>query len=248
MEKKKIKWAVVLVFSAVVFAVALIFLIIHLLPERPENTDIPSSLPTSQAEELPDNPINFDELKAQNPDICAWIQIPGVNVNYAVLQSSDDAEDFYLNHDTQKKYKTAGSIYIQKINNKDFTDPNTVIYGHNMLNGSMFGTLKKFRNRQFFEENTTIYVYTPGHILTYTIYSAFVYDDRHILNSFNFGTDKGFSAFLEQTLNPTSMVKNIREGVNVTTNDRIISLSTCTANDSERYLVEGVLINDQPTK
>lgn len=248
MEKKKIKWAVVLALSAVVFAVALVLLIIHLWPERPENTDIPSSLPTSQAKELPDNPINFDELKAQNPDICAWIQIPGVNVNYAILQSSEDAEDFYLNHDTEKKYKTAGSIYIQKINNKDFTDPNTVIYGHNMLNGSMFGTLKKFRNRQFFEENTTIYVYTPGHILTYTIYSAFVYDDRHILNSFNFGTDEGFSAFLEQTLNPTSMVKNVRDGVNITTNDRIISLSTCTANDSERYLVEGVLINDQPTK
>lgn len=88
MEKKKIKWAVVLALSAVVFAVALTLLIIHLLPERPENTDIPSSLPTSQAKELPDNPINFDELKAQNPDICAWLQIPGVNVNYAILQLS----------------------------------------------------------------------------------------------------------------------------------------------------------------
>ena len=122
------------------------------------------------------------------------------------------------------------------------------MYGHNMKNGSMFAALHKYKDKEFFDENQYIYVYTPGHILTYQIYSAFVYDNRHILNSFNFLDDEEYQAFLDQTLNPKSMTKQVREGVEVTTDDRIITLSTCTSNNSERYLVLGVLIDDQRTR
>lgn len=251
MEKKKIKWVVLLGVCVVVFTVCAIALIIHLMPRSPEPAPSPASSEGNSSQEpvLADNPVDFNALKAENPDIIGWISIPGCNIDYPVLQSADDMEeDYYLNHSREKKSSVYGAIYIQKLNSDNFSDPNTVIYGHNMLNGTMFGTLKKFRNKEFFEENQYIYIYTPGHILTYKLYSAFVYDDRHILNSFNFYNNKEYGSFLNQTLNPKSMVKNVREGVSVTTDDRIITLSTCTSVDTERYLVEGVLINDQLTK
>lgn len=249
-EKREIKWVFLGVVSAVVFAVTLAALLIHLLPQGNEVESVISHPPVSSDPlvELPDNPKNFAELQALNPDVCGWITVPGTAVDYPILQSSDQPEDFYLDHDINKKYRFSGAIYIQKVNFKDFSDPNTVIYGHNMLNGTMMGTLKRFRNKAFFDEHEYFYIYIPGHILTYRIFSAFVYDDRHLLYSFDFYSEEGYSAFLKQALNPVSMVKNVREGVSVTTSDRIVTLSTCTANKKERYLVEGVLINDQPTK
>ena len=231
-------------------------LIIHLIPEPVDDSSTPFIPPPSSSEELVDNPKNFAELQTQNADICGWLTLPdmtdpdnpGIISDYPILQSSDDPEDFYLDHDVSKKYKFAGSLYIQKMNYKDFSDPNTVIYGHNMINGSMFGKLKQFRNKDFFDKNETFYIYAPGHIYTYRIFSAFVYDNRHILNAFDFYSEDGFAAFLEQSLNPVSMVRNVREGVSVTTADRIVTFSTCTNNSKERYLVEGVLINDQLTR
>jgi sortase B len=136
---------------------------------------------------------------------------------------------------------------MRKINAAGLTDPNPVLYGHDMANGSMFSWLHQYRKKEFFDTNRTITVYTPGHILTYEIYSAFVYDNRHILNSFNFYNKDDYAAFLQQTLKPTSMIRQVREDVNVTTNARIITLSTCTGISSQRYLVVGVLTNDQRT-
>lgn len=209
------------------------------------NSEVSSTVSTA----LPANPIDFKAVQEQNPDVCAWIQIPGIEViDYPILQSSAEADDnFYLDHDINGNSKRAGSIYIQKLNNKDFTDPATLIYGHNMLNGTMFGQLKKFRNKEFFNENREIYIYMPGHILKYEIISAFVYDDRHILNSFNFDIEEERLEFFNTCTNPTSLTKQVLEGASLDVDDEIIVLSTCTSNDSERYLVVGKFISDTVT-
>ncbi len=198
---------------------------------------------------LPSNPIDFDAIQAENPDVCAWIQMDGIEViDYPIMQSDAETDDnFYLDHDMNGASKRAGSIYIQKLNSKEFVDSNTLIYGHNMLNGTMFGQLKKFRNKEFFNENRNIYIYTPGHILKYEIISAFVYDDRHILNSFNFDAEDERQQFFNECLNPTSFTKQVLEGATLDVNDKIITLSTCTSNDSERYLVIGKLVSDTQT-
>lgn len=194
------------------------------------------------------NPIDFDELKKINPDICAYIQVDGTITDNPILQSSDDADDnFYLDHDENGNERRAGSIYIQKMNDSNFTDSNTLIYGHNMLNGTMFGQLKKFKNKDFFNQNRNIYVYIPGHVLQYEIISAFIYDDRHIMNSFNFDDEEEQMEFFNECLNPSSFTKQVLEGATLDEDDRIITLSTCTNNASERYLVIGKLINDIPT-
>ena len=196
---------------------------------------------------LPANPIDFPTLRAENIDICGWITVPNTNVDYPILQSSRDDNTFYLNHDAQGNYSSAGSIYIHRTNSYNFTDPNTVIYGHNMLNGSMFRTLHNFRDPEFLEANDTFYIYTPGHILTYKIFAAYRYDNRLILAAFDFSDKEVFASYIESCLNPTSMIRNVREGVSVTADDRIVTLSTCISDDRYRYLVQGVLIQDDIT-
>ncbi|MBR0447797.1 MAG: class B sortase [Clostridia bacterium] len=254
MEEKKTRrraWLIVLILCLLAFAAAAVLLVWHLWPtDTPEPPPAPTTTTTATTTKvaLPDNPIDFPSLQKKNVDIIAWIEVPGTVINYPILQSGNDLpENYYLDHDENRKYKYAGSIYIQQMNRADFTHPNTVMYGHNMKNGSMFAALHKFRNKDFFDENQYMYVYTPGHILKYRIYSAYVYDNRHILNSFDFSDKEEYQTYLDQSLNPKSMTKQVREGVTVTTKDRIITLSTCTSNNRERYLVQGVLIHDQPT-
>ena len=133
------------------------------------------------------------------------------------------------------------------MNAKDFSDPVTVLYGHHMLDNSMFSTLYYFRDQQFFDTNEFFYIYTPGHILTYRIVSAHQYDERHILNSFDFSKEDVFREYLDEISNPRSMLADVRDGIQLTTEDRIVTLSTCISGGSMRYLVQGVLIDDQPT-
>lgn len=198
----------------------------------------------------PINPINFESAQLDNENICGWIQIPGIDIiDYPILRSSAKMDDsYYLNHDVYNRESFAGSIYIQKVNHKDFGDPNTVIYGHDMLNGTMFGQLKKFRDKEFFDKNREIYIYTPGHILKYEIISAFVYDNRHIMNSFDFSKPEQRQEFFDACTNPKSMTKNVVEGAKLEEDDKIITLSTCTGNNSQRYLIIGKLISDTETE
>ena len=197
----------------------------------------------SQTVNYVETPVDFEELKKQNPDIYAWINIPGTSVDYPVLRREDD-NSYYLNHTVDKKKSVYGSIYTENYNGTDFADFNTVIYGHNMKNGTMFGTLKKYRDKTFFEQNQYINVYTPGRIMKYQIFAAYVWDDRHILLSLDFDNEDIREAYIDMIFSTRKMNANINSGLTVTKDDRIITLSTCTGNDEERYLVQGVLIYD----
>ena len=202
---------------------------------------------TETTQKLAENPVNIAELRAQNPDIYSWIYIPETNVNYPVAQSDAD-DNFYLDHDIYKGYSFPGTIYSQSCNKKDYSDRVTVLYGHNMLDGSMFATLHRFSDQQFFNENRYMYVYTENRKLTYEIVSAFVYDDRHIMNSFNFLDDAVYAEWQQEALNPRSVSSNVRKDIQLTKNDKMLVLSTCLNGGGEgRYLVQGVLRKDEQT-
>lgn len=219
----------------------------HTETDPTESTEVPSTQEATQPP-LPDNPVDFAALQAVNPDAYAWIYVPNTLVDYPVLQSGADLpEDFYIYRNLEKQYEFRGCIYSQKANAKDFSDPVTVLYGHHMLDDSMFSTLYYFRDQQFFDANEFFYIYTPGHILTYRIVSAHQYDERHILNSFDFSKESIFQEYLDEISNPRSMLADVREGITLTTEDRIVTLSTCISGGSQRYLVQGVLIDDQAT-
>ena len=208
------------------------------------------SVPTEQTDSRVENPIDFASLRLENPDIYAWIYIPGTNVNYPVLQSPTD-DSYYLDHDKDGNYSEAGSIYSQMANSTDFSDPVTVLYGHNMNSGGMFATLHYFENKEFFDSHQDMYIYTDGHIYTYKVIAAYQYDNRHILNSFNFNDAKVTQQYFDSVLNPNSLVVNVREGAQLAAeSDKIVQLSTCTGDANRlvrRYLVTGELVNDQQT-
>jgi sortase B len=149
-----------------------------------------------------------------------------------------------LDHNPYGKYEFAGSIFTEDYNTKDFTDPNTVIYGHNMKNGSMFQNLHLFEDKTFMEEHPTFEIYLPDRILTYQVFAAYNYDDRHLMKAFDFTDSEVFRLYLQEILNQRSMSANIDHDVEVTNEDRIVTLSTCNGIDDQRYLVQGVLLSE----
>lgn len=188
--------------------------------------------------------LSFDELMKKNKDIYAWLYVPNTNVDYPVCQSSDGNDDFYLDHNIYKEYQFSGTIYSQTLNKRDFNDPVTVLYGHNMLNGSMFASLHNFEDEDFFKKNNTIFVYTKDKLLTYLIYSAYTYDDRHILYSFNMKNEKELKSYQDSTLDPHTYGGNVRKGITLDKDSKILTLSTCTNGGGDtRYLVQGVLVD-----
>lgn len=180
--------------------------------------------------------IDFAAAQATNPDVYAWIWIPGTNIDYPILQSESEADDYYLNHTIEKKEGLPGTIYTEKYNGKEFSSPVTVVYGHNMKNGSMFADLHKFEDKVFFDTNPYIYIYLPDKTLKYHIFSATPFDDRYLLGSYNFALEADFEKYLDELRNTIN--GNVNMDVNVIQQTGILTLSTCIADSpNERFLV-----------
>ncbi|MBE6573764.1 MAG: sortase [Ruminococcaceae bacterium] len=193
---------------------------------------------------------DIDKMRSDiNTDVLAWISIPGTEVDHPVLYHETEPL-YYERRDAFGKYSVYGCIFAQCYNDDDFRDPNTILYGHYVTEGgasdTFFGTLHRYKNPEFFETNRYIYVTTENRILVYDIFAAYEYDDRHILAAVDFSNDAEYENYLQNCLNPASMTRNVREGVELTAEDKIITLSTCTSytNTSKRYLVQGVLVAD----
>ncbi len=192
------------------------------------------------------NPIDFASLQQnENSDIYAWIKVPGTRVDYPVLRSETN-DNFYIDHGVNKEYSFAGAIYSQFCNRRDFKDRVTVLYGHNMADNSMFASLHSFEDADFFAQNRDMTIYTPDKELSYEIVSAYVGDDSHIMNSYDFYNDEVFIGFLDNIMNPHSVQSNVRDGVSLGINDRIVILSTCLNYGEGRYLVAARLVSEKP--
>lgn len=200
-------------------------------------------LPNVETEQI-ENPIDFDSLTAEYPDIYAWIRIPGTKVDYPIVQREGD-NDYYLNHTIDGKKKAEGSIYTEDYNSKDFEDPVTIIYGHNMRNGSMFKTLHKYKDKQFLLDNSELFIYQKDRVLKYKIFAAYVSDNKHLLFKYDFEDENIFDNYLNNVLTKRDMSSNINTNVDVTASDKIITLCTCNNNDAQRYLVQAVLLSIQ---
>lgn len=107
--------------------------------------------------------IDFDGLRAINEDIVAWIQIPGIGVDYPVVQGEDN--EYYLHYTFERKANIAGSIFLDCRNRADFTDRKVILYGHNMQDGSMFSGLGKYQDDSFREEQGRVILYLPDRTL-----------------------------------------------------------------------------------
>lgn len=194
--------------------------------------------------EIPEKNLDWDALWAENADIYAWIYVPGTKIDYPILQHPTE-ESYYLNHNLDGSEGYPGCIYTQNLNSKDFTDPNTVIYGHNMKNGSMFHTLHSFEDGAFFDENKYVFIYTPEETFVYEIFAAYEFSDAHLLYNFDFETPASFQVYLDSVLNTRDMNSHVRKDLSVTSENHIITMSTCiSGKPNNRYLVQAVLLND----
>ena len=160
-----------------------------------------------------------ENLSSINSDYQFWINVEGTNIDYPVVQGSNN--DFYLNHDFNKNYLPAGSIFLDYRNNFE-EDSNSVIYGHHMRNSTMFGQMEKFKDKDFFEENKIITLKTGDSIYEYEIFAIGVYDADFGYNRVSFSNEKDFNDFLNKILSKSIYSRNI-----VSSKDKIITLSTC---------------------
>ena len=183
--------------------------------------------------------IDFEKLWEINSEIYAWVEVPGTNINYAVVQSATD--DLYYNRrNLDKTYFTGGSIFSQRYNSKDFQDPVTVLYGHNLQSGTMFAQVNNFYDPAFFKSAPCIYVYTPEKVYVYEIFAAHPYSSDHLLLCNDFTNEAEFDSFFNGLT--SSFDSNYRRDLFPEFGDKVLTLSTCyRSNRLQRYLVHGVL-------
>ncbi len=204
-----------------------------------------SPSPTPQATEVPYvSPIDFDKLHEENPDIFAWIDIPETVVNYPILNREGDNE-YYLRRNMHGNYDSDGVLFVEDYNNLDFNDPVTIIYGHNLQSGGMFGQLQKvYSDPESFQDNNTVNVYLPNETKVYQIFAAVPYSTKHILYYNNFSDAEVFDRFMTDIKETRGLNATIDDSVVVSADDNVLILSTCleTFSSDSRYLVLAVEI------
>lgn len=182
--------------------------------------------------------VDFDTLKGINPDTVGWIRFypEPSQINYPVVQTTDNST--YLDKTFSANDNTVGAIFVNTYNNPDFNDRNTIIYGHRMNDSSMFHDLAKYEDKSFWESNPYFYFYTPdGREITYHIYAAGQVTDTSDTYLTEFADDAAYQAFLDYTKEASAY----DTGVEVTADDTVVTLSTCTkASDEHRMVVVGV--------
>lgn len=222
------------------------------VPAPPEPTPKPS--PTAKASKFtpPPNPglrvsdrqIDFAKLRERNPDIIGWISVDGTNIDYPIVKSKDNVD--YLKTDVDGDENINGSIFMDMFNNADMKDKVTVIYGHNMKNGTMFAALHDFEDEDFFDENREIKIYTPDGMRVYEIVAAYLTDDRNILYDTDFNNRNVYQKYIDSVVNNREAGANILSK-EITPEDYILTLSTCErGQDEKRYFVQSVLKTDGP--
>jgi len=208
------------------------------LPEEPYVDENGNVIYARSAYAAPPLSIDWDKLKAINSEIVGWIYMDAIpGINYPVLRAADN--EYYLHHTFRREYLFAGSIFMDYYNEPDFTDPNTILYGHNMRNGSMFGRLSDLEDKKLCDEKPYFWIMTPEADFRYEIYSVMETPVGSAAYSF-FETNRT-EEFLdwEQRMKDASWVER---DVALYDFDRTVTLSTCTGDSSVRCVVMGKLV------
>lgn len=258
--KRRMALVVVLIACLIGAALGVAYLVNYgMTVQRAEQAQSETSTPatpsqvsseSSESSDSVENPIDFASLKKKNKDVYAWITVPGTKVNYAVCRHPKN-NAYYLTHNSDGDADDAGAVFSELYNTKTFKDPVTMLYGHYGFGGAMFTSLHDFEDAGFFKQHAEFYIYTPGHIYTYKIVSAYRTDDRHIFSVYDFSKKSQLKQFEHDIMHPNSVSQNVRKNVKLTAKDTFVVLSTCNsvnAGGDGRYLVCGVKTGDTKTK
>ena len=180
--------------------------------------------------------INIAALREENEDVLGWIRIPDTKIDYPLLQSEDN--DFYLKHTWQKQRNSVGSIFLEHLNRPDLTDFNTIVYGHNMRDKSMFGQLDNYSIEGFWETHPYVYIAIDSGVYRYEVFAFLQAPVDSVTYSIRPQRDDTKQEFIDYSMEHTW----IDTGVRPVITDRILTLSTCTGRDySARNVVQARL-------
>ena len=184
--------------------------------------------------------VDFASLKEKNSDVVGWLKVPGTNVEYSVVKANNN--DYYLTHNFNKEYNSSGWIFADYNNKVDGTDKNLVIYGHNVKDNSMFGSLKNIINEEWYnnEENYNIIFMTENANEIYRVFSVYKIEVEDYYIQTKFSNGKTFGNFVK-TIKDRS-IKNFNEEVSA--EDNILTLSTCANNNKYRIVLHAKKIHE----
>lgn len=178
--------------------------------------------------------VDFDTLQSVNPDIQAWLYMSGSSIHYPVLQAEDNSTYLYRLADGSSN--AHGSLFIDCRNAGDFSDWNTLIYGHNMKDGSMFGGLKKYRKQAYYDVHPEMTLFTPEKTYRMEIFAAVTTDVSAAVYRVPAAREER-----DELVQWAQRNSEIECDVSIGTEDRIVTLSTCTGGDDDRFVVLAVL-------
>jgi len=178
---------------------------------------------------------DLNALQEKNPDVIGWIQIPGTKVDYPLVQGEDNA--YYLEHSWRGDKLAAGSIFLECQNSPDFTNYNTIVYGHQMANGSMFGSLNRYGNQAYWESHPYIYILLDYGVLRYEVFSSYA----TTVGSKTYGLSFRQAETRENYLQMAAELSEIDTGITPELTDLVLTLSTCHGVGDKRWIVHARL-------
>lgn len=218
---------------------------ISALVELPEQAEAPED-DNTETEPAGEDPsvvlptVDFDVLRETGPDIIGWLTLPDTAINYPVTQTDDN--EYYLHHLYDGTYNKTGCLFADYENQEDFSDRNTIIYGHNMRDGSMFAVLNEYDEQSYYDGHPQMYLVTPGGGYVVEIFTAFVAKPSESGSDtspwrLSFKDDGAYTTWLSEMAGRSV----IETDVTVTSSDKVLTLSTCTPGGASRFIVMGKL-------
>lgn len=191
---------------------------------------------TDRKESAPEEKeIDWEKLHKINPDIIAWITVPGTKIDYPILRCPSNS--FYLHRNERKEWNALGSIFVQP--GTEFTDAHVVLYGHNMKSGQMFGSLHRFEEKSFWKEHQKIYIDTPEKKITAEIYAVYDCQDATKTYQTDFSSAEGWKNWIQYSTDN----RYYNTGIIPEAGSRVVTLSTCSNGRGRlsRFVVHGVI-------
>lgn len=263
MKKKKTKYFIALIAFLVVIAIGIVLILREAQKRKSaaekieEITEVVNDVEPVKDEveempysnlgiEIPEKNLDWNKLHKENEDIYAWITVTDTTVDYPVLQHPTD-NTYYLNNNIDGTPGYPGCIYTEDYNAKDFSDKNTVLYGHNLKDKTMFSSLHNYEEEDTFSKDQYIYIWTENDVFVYKVFAAYEFNSNHLLLNYDYNNEYVYEQYIKDIFNVKDNgygIANIKDDIDVTKKDRIITLSTCTTdhNSDQRFLVVGVLI------
>lgn len=207
---------------------------VELVTQPQETVGVSNPETAEKASSMPLN-VNFDLLLEQNKDIIAWIYCPGTQISYPVVQSKDN--DYYLRRLLDGKRNTAGTIFADYRNAPDFSDFNTLIYGHNMRNDTMFGTLEEYKDQAYYEAHPVWYLLTPDANYKVELAAGYLVSENDEIYYMR-QTPEQQRIHLMEAFEKSVFAADVEIGET----DKLVSFSTCErGKDDKRFILTGIL-------